>query len=543
MFDGQPATAALMRDVEQIVIDRCLHLPDVASITLHDPQLTWVDSAALVPGATLTISVRASAEHVLFDGEVTEIEPEFDRGTHRVTLRAYNRLHRLAHGRRVRSFVNVSDADLFRQLADEVGLTAQVEASGEVYPYILQANETNLAFLQRRAAAIGAFLFVRGTTLHCAPARPEQETLEVTWGESLYEFRPRLTTIHQVQATLARGWDPSSKRALLGKAGADHLTPQVDLRLAGGASGGAIAARAFDLGETQLLIADRPLRTQRAADLLAQAAAEQRAGRFIEAEGACAGMPALVAGIELTIRAIGDRFSGTYFVTGTTHRYTRQDDYQTSFTVSGLSPATLLGLLEPETAPSPRHTLAIGVVTDNNDPLGQGRVRLSFPWLSPDDASDWARVVVVGGGDQRGIQFLPEIDDEVLVGFEMGDITYPYVLGGLWNGVDAAPRANDQILAAQQVRHRVIRSRTGHEIRIDDEDGGGGITVEDRQGNIITIDTRSNAIAIQSKGPISLTSDADLSLTAKGTLSIKGAKIAIDGKASVEVTAPMIDLN
>jgi phage protein D len=543
---GQPATAALMHDLEQVVVERCLHLPDVATLTLHDPRLTWVDSSQLAPGTPLRISVRSTRETVLFDGELVEIEPEFERGTQRLTVRAFNRLHRLAHGRRVRPFVNVTDDDVMRQLAGEVGLDADIVSTGEVYPYLLQANETNLAFLQRRAAAIGAFLYVTGTTLHCQVPPINHETLEVTWGETLYDFRPRLTTMGQARDTYARGWDPNSKRPLLGKAGRGMLIPQIGPETPGGRrSGGDVAAQAFDLDDPQLqfLTADRPLRTQRAADLLAQAVAEQRAGRFIEAEGTCAGLPSLVAGVSLSVRAVGDRFGGTYFVTGTTHRATRDDDYQTSFTVSGLSPAMLLGLLTPQTEGVSHASLVIGVVTDNNDPLGQGRVRVSFPWLSPDHSSDWARVVTLGGGARRGIQFLPEVDDEVLVGLEMDDINYPYVLGGLWNGVDAPPRANDQLLAANQVRQRVIRSRTGHEIRIDDQEGGGGITIEDRQGNRIALDTRSNGLTIQAKGPLSLVTEGDLSLEAGGELHIRGINIAVEGGASVTVTAPMIDLN
>jgi uncharacterized protein involved in type VI secretion and phage assembly len=83
--------------------------------------------------------------------------------------------------------------------------------------------------------------------------------------------------------------------------------------------------------------------------------------------------------------------------------------------------------------------LAVGVVTDNNDPLQQGRVRVKYPWLSDDDASYWARVVALGAGKERGLQLLPEVNDEVLVGFELGNMEYPYVLGGLWNALDTLP--------------------------------------------------------------------------------------------------------
>jgi uncharacterized protein involved in type VI secretion and phage assembly len=202
----------------------------------------------------------------------------------------------------------------------------------------------------------------------------------------------------------------------------------------------------------------------------------------------------------------------------------------------------LLGLLLAEPAALPSGGLVIGVVTDNDDPEGLGRVKLTFPWLSPEHASDWARVVSVGGGQRRGIEFLPEVNDEVLVGFEMGDIHYPYVLGGLWNGVDQPPRKTQQVLKSGVVRQRVIVSRSGHAIVLDDDERG-GITIEDRAGNRISLDTATNALTIEARGDISLQTDANLTLEAKGSLTIDGQNVQIKGKTTVDITGTMINLN
>ena len=140
--------------------------------------------------------------------------------------------------------------------------------------------------------------------------------------------------------------------------------------------------------------------------------------------------------------------------------------------------------------------------------------------------------------------FLPEKDDEVLVAFEQGDITRPYVLGALWNGQDKPPESNSD----GQNNLRLIKSRSGHLIRLDDSVGAEKIEIIDKSGeNSVTIDTLSNSISIKSaqdvvieapQGKISLRaknvelkSTADTNLEAQTTVNLKaGATMTIKGQ-------------
>jgi uncharacterized protein involved in type VI secretion and phage assembly len=144
----------------------------------------------------------------------------------------------------------------------------------------------------------------------------------------------------------------------------------------------------------------------------------------------------------------------------------------------------------------------IGIVTNLDDPDGHGRVKLTYPWLQDDSESPWARIVSFMGGPERGAVFRPEVDDEVLVVFEHGDMRKPYVLGALWNGSDAMPseRADD---ADNNIR--LIKSRSGHLILLDDTGGEEKITIQDKNGNIVQLDAegvtiKSSAIKIGSAG-------------------------------------------
>src|SRR5207244_13589829 len=152
-------------------VENSLHVTDVATLVRHDTRLHWIDEDSLAPGKVIQISAKVERqEKLLFDGEIVEIEPDFEPSTQRLMVRAFDRLHRLARGRHVRSFQNVSDGDLVQRIASEVGLQAKVGPTTQVYAYVLQDNETNLGFLRDRAAALGYLLYVDSKTLHCEVA-------------------------------------------------------------------------------------------------------------------------------------------------------------------------------------------------------------------------------------------------------------------------------------------------------------------------------------------------------------------------------------
>jgi uncharacterized protein involved in type VI secretion and phage assembly len=231
-------------------------------------------------------------------------------------------------------------------------------------------------------------------------------------------------------------------------------------------------------------------------------------------------------------------------VTSCRHEYKLDKTFVTHFSISGQNPTNLLAIVSSHGPPQPGRTLVVGIVTDNQDPNGQGRVKVKYPWLAPDQASDWARVVAVGGGPDRGIAFFPEINDEVLVGFEQGDIHHPYIIGGLWNGVDKPAIDSKKAVTGGKVQKRVIKTRVGHTVTLDDTDGGGGITIEDKSGNKIMLDTGSNALKIEVKGDASIEAQGNLTLKATGSVEIKGMGVKVDaGAGMADVKGTMVNLN
>src|SRR5262249_18512384 len=134
-------------------------------------------------------------------------------------------------------------------------------------------------------------------------------------------------------------------------------------------------------------------------------------------------------------------FAGTWMVTNARHVFDMaHGGYLTRFVVSGRQERSLLGLTSAAASiPAPPRMPggACAVVTNNNDPAKHGQVKVALPWLSPDYESDWAPVMQFGAGKRSGAMFLPEVGDEVLVGFEFGDARRPYVLGGIVNSASS----------------------------------------------------------------------------------------------------------
>jgi len=159
----------------------------------------------------------------------------------------------------------------------------------------------------------------------------------------------------------------------------------------------------------------------------------------------------------------------------------------------------------------------VGLVIDVNDPQKMGRVKLRFPWLSDDAESNWARVATMTAGNDRGSWFMPEVDDEVLVAFEMGDTNHPFVVGFLWNGQDKPPRTD--------TKTRVLRTLNGHEIEFTDPAVSGGdkghIRIRDAHGNTIEL---ANGV---------------INITGVGTLQIKAPNVIINGRIVTPTPNPI----
>jgi len=186
------------------------------------------------------------------------------------------------------------------------------------------------------------------------------------------------------------------------------------------------------------------------------------------------------------------------------------------------------------------HGVHIALVTDLRDPDNQGRVKVRLPWL-PDSAGAacelWARLATMMGGNNRGSWFIPDVDDEVLVAFEGGDLRHPFVIGGLWNGRDAPPTTMD---GSGQNNKKVLRSRNGVQVTLDDSNGqeqliletpgGQKVTLKDGPGAVLIEDSNGNSVKLETAG---ITINASAKVTVQATqVAVSASLVQVDAGMS-----------
>ena len=186
------------------------------------------------------------------------------------------------------------------------------------------------------------------------------------------------------------------------------------------------------------------------------------------------------------------------------------------------------------------------LVTSNTDPEMLGRVRVKFPWM-PDDTLDsaWARLALPGAGADRGLFFVPEVDDEVLVAFEQGDPSLPYVVGALWNRKDKPPKAPAGVaIAAGKVNQRIMQSRTGHVIVLDDTQGQEKIIIQDKTGkNSIMIDSVKNSMDITVQGDLTIDVGGKMTVKSKMEYSLNAQKVDMQAQTGASLKAGQSQLD
>jgi phage protein D len=562
---GSNVAEGVMNDIIEIEVENNLHLPDMFTIHLHNSELKWADTFKV--GDAIEISAQASKQAwrettgntaVLMEGEITGLEPDLggDVGIPTLLIRGYDRAYRLHQGKYFRSFLEMTDAEIVAKIAGDASLQAETTNTSIKYEHITQNNQTNMEFLLERAKAVGYQLYVDGTELHFHPgneSRGDGPTLE--WGMNLVSFRSVQSLVHQVAEVVVRGWDPITKREIVGNTSGSDSAPKAPV------SGTKPPFKGSDT-----LFVSRPVVDRAAADKLAQSLKDELEGEMVQAEGLCMGNPEVKAGWTLELKGLSEQFNGKYLVTAATHTYNAAEGYQTHFRVGGRKPDTLASLLRRnQNSAGPGQGVLVGLVTNNQDKENLGRIKVKYPGLDDDYESPWVRVAAPMAGAQRGFYYLPEVDDEVLIAFEQGDINRPYMIGALWNGRDKPPEGNSEAVSGGKVNHRLITSRLGHVILLDDTQGAGKVTITTQKGHSISLDdSGQGTISITTKGGRSVVLDDDqqkmtisdkggntvtaeasgMSLETKGSLSIKaGPSLSIEASGSITIKGAMIDLN
>jgi len=547
-IDGTPLASNLEPLLELAVVDEHVHRPDMFMLSFRDIGRDIAKQVNVQIGSKVKISgpsPSGGGSEVLIDGEVTALEAEYDASGSRAIVRGYDGSHRLHRGRVTQTYQNVKDSDIAQTIASRAGLQpGTIDDSQVTHEHVSQVNESDWAFLNQRADEIGFEVAVTEGKLHFRKPKPSDQgpgsgsndssnPLQLVWNQDLLEFRPRVSSSEQVNDVKVRGWDPKAKQAVIGSAPAG--TDSIDLPATPVALAGKFGGHTYSE-------VDIPLTSQREVDATAKAVADQIGSAVAEAEGVARGNPKLKAGTPVSVASVAADFIGKYTLTHTRHVFDAHagTGYVTRFEVSGRQDRSLLGLMVNGThaaSTGPIAGVVVAQVTNNDDPDKLGRVKLKFPWLSDTYESDWTRMTQFGAGPDSGAVFMPEVNDEVLVAFEFGDVRRPVVVGALYNGKDK-PRLGDGLFDNGKVKRRGVVSRKGHRFVLFDDPGKSGIALITSDSAIkVSLNETKQEIHIVCKGKVRIEAQDDVSIKSDKKVTIEGDQLEMTGKSGVKLSS------
>jgi uncharacterized protein involved in type VI secretion and phage assembly len=541
-------TALADQVYEQLVelrVEQSMSLPSKLTLRLSDADFALIDGALFNIGTAIKISLpdASGATVSVFDGEIVTVgidqQGEAVSGCELVVT-AFDLAHRLGHDSMVRAFQKQSYGDIVSTIASESGLRATVSAPTTKLEYIIQTT-TNFAFLNEMAFRVGCEWRVEGTTLKFGP-RATSAAVTLSYADDLRRFKARFGSADRTKSVSVQGWDASSQQPIVAKNTA-ALSADLGVTLA---TNGRAKASAFAGALTATTLG--PTTTQEATDLAAGLAA-RLATAELSARGEVTGHPGIKAGSVVKITGMGTRLSGDYYVTTVEHIFGRNTDLITRFTAGGTEPASIVDLLGggPERVSAfGRLGLTVGVVTNNKDPDEVGRVKVKFPTLSGEVESTWARTVSVGAGAGTGFMVVPQINDEVLVGFQDGDLRFPYVLGGLWSAKKKPPTTSADFLANSKVVQWGMTTAAGHSLQFvegsSDDKNHFTVVLADKKTKLRLGKDKVEIIANTGK-PIEIKNDkASIVLTSSGDIQIKGVNVTIEAQQALKATGLPVEI-
>lgn len=332
--DGRSLLSAPPGQITSVTVEDDLGLPGAFSFELveleaREGKSTWLDDEQpFALGGRVEIQLGYSDKlATVIAGEITALEPSFDVNSAPVlTVRGYDLRHRLQRNTRTRSYQDVSDSEVVKQIGDAVGVTIDTESSSVKHEYLLQANQNDLDFVQSRADNIDYELVMVAGKLRFRPAAYDagaSATLSV--GGDLQELFLSLNLATQPSNIEVRAWSVKNKAVLVGQAASGSEKS----RMGGKSSAAAQAEKAFGTADGRIVAT--PAASQQEVDASAAARFARAGLTLISAEGRCFGRNDLHAGSVVEIAGAGKRYSGLYYLYSVRHRYDPVRGYETRF--------------------------------------------------------------------------------------------------------------------------------------------------------------------------------------------------------------------
>ncbi len=547
LIDGEELSKVYQ--VKSIVVQNEVNRIPKAQIVLIDGEASERDfklsnEELLVPGKEIEITAGYhSDEETLYKGIIIKHSLKIRENSSLLVVECRDKAVKMTIGRKSKYFYEVKDSDAFSEIIGDYGLETEVEDTNFEHKELVQYNTSDWDFVVSRAQANGKLCFVENGKITIQKPTLDSEAIEtVTFGSSMLDFDAEIDARHQMAKVSSYSWSYTNQELVEIEA----ADPGVSL------NGNLTSADLADVLELENLelrhggnITETELQDWADAKWLFQQLSKVR-GR-VRFQGIAAVKPNTIIQLE----GVGDRFNGKAYVTGVLHQIA-----EGNWTVDvqfGLNPEWFSETFDIHTPAASGiipaiKGLHIGIVTQlEEDPDGEDRILVKIPIINNEEQGIWCRVASPDAGENRGMFFRPEIEDEVIVGFINEDPNNGVVLGMLHSSAKPAP-----IVAADDNNEKGFVTRSEMKLMFDDDKksitietpAGKTVTLDEDQGVIIIEDENSNVITLDSAG-IKMESAGNIELVASGDVSIEGTNVSIkanaqfkaEGSAGVEMSS------
>ncbi|MBS1603772.1 MAG: type VI secretion system tip protein VgrG [Bacteroidetes bacterium] len=547
--DGQAIDAtyqimsiSIMKEVNRIPLARIV----VRDGDAAQRKFEVSDSATFIPGKKILINLGFDGTNTqAFKGVITRQSVCIkENGNTQLYVECRDESVKMTLGRHSRYFENKKDSELFDDLIGRYpGLGSDLATTKLTHKQIVQHHVSDWDFLLLRAEANGMLVNVRDGTIKVAP--PDTTTspvVNIAYGYSIIEFEAEMDARDQWKKVEAHSWDYAGQQLFNADTTEASAFTQPG-NLSGSDLAGAVSPDSFQMHHSGYLL-EQELQDWVDGLMLRSRLAKTR-GRV-----RVTGFPGINPGDMARLDGVGDRWNGNVYVTAVRQDVTAGSwDTQIQF---GLDPEryseTYKNIDDRQAAGliGSVHGLQIGVVVQlGNDPDGEFRILVKVPVIDNNAQGIWTRIASLDAGNSRGAFFMPEIGDEVIIGFINDDPRHAVMLGMLHSSAKSAPitpaDANDEkgIITRSQMRVHfndqtktiTIDTPAGNSIQLDEQ--GQKIEIVDQNSNKVTMDT--SGITVDSPMNVTVKAGADMTISAGASLSISAASVSVKADANLDV--------
>jgi type VI secretion system secreted protein VgrG len=428
--------------------------------------------------------------------------------------------------RRNAHYFEQSAGDIIGALLRKYPITlGTIEATKGKFKFDTQYRETDYRYISRLANSQGLFAYYNGKEFRVTKAN-SNDVEELVWRETLGSFRMGLGTAPVDYSSKIYNYEQKKTYSQ------DTKTLPEESALSNLSRTAPEASRQI-YKDSGFSVAPKAVSDAKSLDEILQREKTGAIGRMVKCFGQSI-VPKVTVGACVRVKGM-DKLDGTYWVKTIKHVFDESGKYHNTFVCSpldvsfpGKEPAERIddeiqkrpsiGVGGPDAARASVFAgMHVAVVVDNQDPLKLGRIKVKYPW-SDSETTDWVRLIVPYAGNERGWFSLPEVDDEVLIGYEFGNTDHPIALGALYNKDNAPPAA----AGGQNNDVKLFITRGGNQILLNDKDGAEELQITTKDGK--------NQIVMKMSGP-------EISIKSEGDISIKGMNLTIESQQEITLKA------